>query len=266
MFKNFTAEIKQQWRYRFPFDKIFEVLQDLQATQRLTALIPTYLPWSGFALRPSGIERVLNEILFNRSRCIVECGGGMSTIYIAALLRQVGKGHLITVEHDLEWLELVQEWLQSQGLQDYVTLVGAPLVESPLALKQNLWYDATVVREALNAYAQANAAQLGDNKPFQIDLLLVDGPPAYQAGKELARYPAVPFFQEFFAKQVVVVLDDFQRAGEQEILKRWEATLKIPFVGYRIDGGVAIAKTESSFDNTTEFTLQGKSAKSSAQT
>ena len=225
------------------------VLQDIQASQRLTALISAYLPWSGFSIRPSGLEKVLNEILFNRCGCVVECGGGLSTVYIAALLRQQQHGHLFTIEHNLEWLELLQGWLQSQGLQDYVTLIPASLTACDLALNQTQWYDTKIIQTELDRYAESNP-----DRPTGIDLLLVDGPPAYEEGKELSRYPAALFFKAFFADRVVVILDDFQRSGEQEILKHWETLLGFPFQGYKLDGGLAIGKSQPSFSNSTRVT------------
>ena len=62
--------------------------------QILAPLTTAYQPWSIFAIRPSGLVKVLNEIVINRRRCIVECGGGISTVYIAKLLQQQGQGHL----------------------------------------------------------------------------------------------------------------------------------------------------------------------------
>ena len=205
------------------------------------------MPWSGFSIRPSGLEKVLNEILFNRCDCIVECGGGLSTVYIAALLRQQQHGHLFTIEHNLEWLELLRGWLHTQGLQDYVTLIAAPLTDCNLALKQNQWYDTQAIQAAFDRHAELNG-----NTSVAIDLLLVDGPPAYEEGKELSRYPAAAFFQPFFADQVVVILDDFQRSGEREILERWEPLLGFGFENFDLNGGVAIGKSHLSFSNTSQ--------------
>lgn len=244
MSKKGKAVLKQR-KHRVSSESIAIALEDLQATQRLSALVSAYLPWSGFSIRPSGLEKVLNEILFNRCGCVVECGGGLSTVYIAALLRQQQHGHLFTIEHNLEWLELLRGWLQSQELQDYVTLIPAPLTECSLALEQSEWYDTQVIQAAFDRHAEANG-----NTPVMIDLLLVDGPPAYEPSKELSRYPAAPFFQPFFADPVVVVLDDFQRSGEQEILARWETLLGFRFDGFDLDGGLAIGRPYLSFSNT----------------
>jgi Methyltransferase domain len=242
-------------KQRLNSEAVSMVLQDIQASQRLTTLVAAYLPWSGFSIRPSGLEKVLNEILFHRCGCIVECGGGLSTIYIAALLRQQQHGHLFTVEHNLEWLELLRGWLQAQGLQDYVTLIAAPLTDCNLALHQTQWYDTKVIQGVLDRYGVDHSPSGAESpRPIAIDLLLVDGPPAYEEGKELSRYPAVPFFKSWFADRVVVILDDFQRPGEQKILKRWEALLNFKFQGYELDGGLAIGKAKTAFSNSTRVT------------
>ncbi|MCW3064342.1 MAG: Methyltransferase domain, partial [Solirubrobacterales bacterium] len=55
-----------------------------------------------------------------------------------------------------------------------------------------------------------------------IDLLLVDGPPAFEPEIALSRYPALPVLAERLAPDATVVLDDIDRPGELAILETWE--------------------------------------------
>lgn len=201
--------------------------KDILAANYLAPLSTSYLPWSGYAMRPSGLVKVLNEIFINHCSVIVECGGGISTFYIARLLNNRG-GHLYTIEHNEEWIDLLQEQLEKERLAHLVTSIYAPLKSTNLSLENLPWYDTEAIREKLSQ----------DKK---IDLLLVDGPPAYEETIKYSRYPAVPYFLSQLTRDFTIVIDDANRSGEQEIVKRWEKLLKIEFE--MADGEIAIAKT-----------------------
>jgi Methyltransferase domain len=207
--------------------------QDALAMQVLAPLTTTYLPWSQFALRPSAMVKVLNEILLNRRTCIVECGGGITTFYIAQLLKQQGRGHLYTIEHDRGWIEWLQDLLNTQELAAYVSIIPASLTSCDVALNDTHWYD-----------TQRIYTTLADRK---IDLLIVDGPPAYDELRQLSRYPALPVLHPFLAENWTVMLDDIGRAGETAILQRWEAEFGVQFERHYLDGGIAIARSQSGF-------------------
>ena len=88
-------------------------------------------------------------------------------------------------------------------------MVLAPLVAHPHAQDDLHWYD----QDALDAALAGTA----------VDLLIVDGPPAFLADAALARYPALPALAPLLTSDAVVVLDDIIRPGEAGILERWEA-------------------------------------------
>jgi hypothetical protein len=75
-----------------------------------------------------------------------------------------------------------------------------------------------------------------------VDLLLVDGPPADTADKVLARYPALPALHGRLARGATVVLDDVERPGEQEVLRRWEGEFEIRFERRAAAAGVALGR------------------------
>src|SRR5690348_12241875 len=133
--------------------------RDMLAIQALAPLSPSYLPWSQAAMRPSAVVAVLNDIVINNRSHVVECGGGVSTFYIARLLRERG-GHLYTIEHDADWARLLEQSLQAEGLGDHANVVFAPLARSSHSLEDTPWYS----EEKLSCVV---------NSP--IDLLVVDG-------------------------------------------------------------------------------------------
>ncbi len=237
--------------------------KDMLALEALAPLSFSYLPWSQAAMRPSGLVAVLNDIVINGRSHVVECGSGISTFYIARLLKQRG-GHIHTIEHDEAWAGLLEKSLEAEGLSEHATVVFAPLAETRHSWNGSLWYDEDKLGcitanggspkskvQGPRSKVQSPASDFGpstlDLGQGKIDLLLVDGPPAY--GKELrhARYPAVPFFKDHLAQDYTVVLDDINRLGEQEIVERWERELGIKFDRRFIDGTIAVGRPRRSF-------------------
>jgi predicted O-methyltransferase YrrM len=173
--------------------------QDATALQALSKLPGPYTPWTTIAMRPSGVATLVNEAMLNGRRQIVECGPGVSTIFLARLLRQEG-GHLYTIEEDGRWAERVSGWLAREGTAENITVIHAPLVEDG-------WY----AHEPLETI------------PGGIDLLVVDGPKAFAPESTLARYPALPFFAPKLTTDATVILDDIDRGGERQVVARWES-------------------------------------------
>ncbi len=209
---------------------------DEVAMHALAELSGPYLPWGSGAMRPAGLVSVCNDIVLNGRRRIVELGSGISTVLLARLLTQrspPGGFRIVTVEHDARWAGWVREQLDRERVGTDVTIIWAPLLPHPGAEAGLSWYDQA-------ALAQALPAALGDDP---IDLLLVDGPPAYADGQGLARYPALPVLAQRLAPGASVVLDDAERPGEQEVLRRWESLTGLRFDSSPERGGVAVART-----------------------
>ena len=102
-------------------------IADVDAAIALAPLQGPYLPWSAGALRPAGLITVLNEIAGNDQERVLECGGGISSVFIARLLAQRGRGWLATLESDEKWSGWLRSQLQEEGLEQYATVVTAPL-------------------------------------------------------------------------------------------------------------------------------------------
>ena len=208
---------------------------DEAARHALAALPGPYLPWSSSAMRPAGLVAVCNDIVVNGRRRVVELGSGISTVLLARLLNQrppLGGFRVAAVEHDAGWARWVREQLNREGTGSQVVIVHAPLVPHPLAAPGLSWYDAAALAEGLRT------AMRGE----PIDLLLVDGPPAHGAGHGLARYPALPDLRDRLGPGATVVLDDAERPGEQEVLRRWERETGLHFDRRAEAAGVAVAR------------------------
>ncbi len=228
-----VAKFRQTEEKLDHFDTIRRSSHDAVALQILAPLSNIYQPWNPSAIRPSALVKILNEIVLNRRSCIVECGGGISTVYIAQALKQQHKGHLYTIEDNLNWIEILKSLLEEQGLSEYVTIIPAPLVTCQFSLENNLWYDLSVFRSHI--------------EPRTIDLLLIDGPPAYDRSRRLSRYPALPMLRDFLAPNLTIILDDINRSGEAEILVKWANEFGLTFEKHLYDGDIAIARTQNGY-------------------
>lgn len=160
------------------------------------------LTWSEGAMTPAGLAAVCAAVAGRHRRRIVECGSGFSTLVLARLLHTRG-GRLVSLEHDRTWATRVRSNLAAAGLAEIAQVALAPLEPHPLA------------RDGLQWYAQRALRSL----PRRIDLLLVDGPPAFEPEIELSSYPALA---ERLAPDATVVLDDIDRRGELRTLEAWE--------------------------------------------
>lgn len=122
------------------------------------------------------------------------------------------------MEHNKQWVDLLRARLEAEELSSWATVIHAPLTKSSYVcngIPIDTFYNGKDIEPVLG------------NK--SIDCLVVDGPPAHEGKVNLARYPAVPFFQRRLAGQYSIFLDDIDRKGERLILAQWEEELGISF-------------------------------------
>ena len=201
----------------------------------LAALSGPYLPWGSGAMRPAGLVAVCNDIVLNDRRRVVELGSGVSTVLLARLLTQAVRGGdpVGGCGARRPMGALGRRPAGPRGHRCTTSWSSTRRCCPHAGRRAGLaWYDEAAVGAGLDA------ALGGD----LIDLLLVDGPPAFAAGHGLARYPALPVLRDRLAPGATVVLDDVERPGEQEVLRRWEREFGLVFDRQeRADAGVAIA-------------------------
>ena len=210
---------------------------DIFALQKLYNLSKIYIPWTSSSLRPSAVVKILNDIVINKRRKIIEFGSGISTLYIAYILKNNG-GHIYTVDHDINWIKIVKKLLEENDiLENIVTFVHSPLKKSSLSLNNLNWYN----KEILDASLPVND---------KFDLVIIDGPPAYTKKIWLSRYPAIPFLMKRnkIAKNSTIILDDINRKGEQNIVRKWENEYGFKFINLYKDCGIAIAQNGDSYN------------------
>lgn len=165
--------------------------------------LDVYIPWTGSSISPASLRVMLNEIVISNRGALIEFGSGISTLYFASILKQIGSGVLVSVEQDSDWMEIVRGIINRQGLSEYVEFVHCPLALG----ESSPWYD----KEILND-------KLGDKK---FDFVLIDAP-ILNAENIKVREPAGEFMRDRLTKNFTLFLDDSNRRGEIEICDMWQ--------------------------------------------
>ena len=176
----------------------------------------------GWAASPDFLLEIAKHALKEKPRCIVECSSGASTIVLARCAQLSNTGHVFSLEHDAKFAEITRGNLEDLGLSDWATVIVAPLEPAGLDIAPD-WYAGSGYRDLMD-----------------IDLLVVDGPPA--TPNELARYPAIPKLIERFANNAAIYLDDTNRLGEQKLISIWLHDTRLT-LNRKIDlekGGIAL--------------------------
>ena len=177
--------------------------QDLCALLHLNSGIPYTDHWSAAA---DFLKLIVDEVINHNPRNVVECGSGVSTLMLAAACREFGGGKIASLEHQQEYASDMRDIIASYQLQDFVTIIDAPLVDTQLNGDEYQWYS------------------LKSMHMRDIDLLVIDGPPGKL--QRYSRYPAVPLLYDFLNKGCTIFLDDAAREDEQEIARRWQSDYK----------------------------------------
>lgn len=211
------------WSHRWK-DNLSGVLE--RHHRETTALIqfaamdlPMRLPFTAMSMRPEDLQAVCDRLTARSLGTVVELGSGVSTLVLADRLRTLGRGRLVSIEHDDAWAALMQRLVESNGLSDHCSVIHAPLSADGSWAPASGWYDRGVLDRVFGSSTVA--------------FLLVDGPP--RSTGPWARYPALPYFVSKLEEGGEVVLDDIDREDELAIARRWIA--EFPVQQMRVKGG-----------------------------
>jgi predicted O-methyltransferase YrrM len=204
--------------------------QQTEATLNLHSLSPpsAAVPhMGGWAASPDVLLLLVDELLSLRPRTVVECGSGVSTLWLAKMIDQHSMPtRLVSLEHDPRFRDKTLEVLRRHGLERVAEVRHAPLTDR--GEQESPWYDP-------NSLSDVN----------EVGLLFVDGPPADTGDK--ARMPAVPELLECLAPDCTIVLDDLVRHEEKEIAKVWRTLLPdFEYEEVSLEKGAAVFRRRSS--------------------
>ena len=144
---------------------------------------------------------------------MLEFGSGISTIIIARLIKMNNLNcTIITVDESAEWQEIIKKILKEENLLHYVNFVCAPTVKST-DIELSFEYNNAVVFEAI-----------GNTK---FDLVLSDGPSAWQKTNIMSRASNLKFIKENMADNFTIFVDNSDRPGETELMNRIVAEFNV---------------------------------------
>ena len=177
-----------------------ESLFSLFFTLRPTVPLPNTRGW---ASSPDLLKKIMELILTKKPDLVVEASSGVSTLVIAYCLKQLGKGRVVSLEHDVKYATSSREVILLHDLADIATVVHAPLRTFQIKDREWLWYDTDCLKS---------------DQP--VDVLVVDGPPL--GIQNLSRYPALPLLYKYLNNLAIIILDDGNREDEKKIVSLWE--------------------------------------------
>lgn len=189
-----TEAIARKWAYR-----------QMQSLAYLNATLPLRQPLpflGGMAVLPDFAACLAGLIREIRPRRILELGSGASTIIASYVMEELGEGELLSLDHEEPWANQTRDRLTLHGVAARTRVEFAPLREIAAGGQQMQWY------------GYDRLAEFGP-----IDLLVVDGPPDW-TGK-MARYPALPMIIPMLSERAAVLIDDFARPDETEMVRLW---------------------------------------------
>lgn len=209
---------------------------DIYAMSILQPLLTNlpYLPFNGGALRPFCMAYILNEIIINQRKEILEFGSGLSTIIIARLIKKNELStKLISIEHNKKWAKILQDYLANENLLPFVKIVISDLKETKTPLGLVNWYDYDKI-----------SSEITERK---FDCMIIDGPPANEESIQYSRFPSLLKFQANLADDFCMMLDDSNRKGEQELIKYYREHNKT--IHYKlVSGTLAVFRTTNDFN------------------
>lgn len=198
-----------------------ELIEESIAQQQLLKAIegPFFFPQTTFSMSNCMLLHVLNDIIINNRKQVIEFGAGYSTLVLSKLIQQgTIDCTLTTIESDLEWLNQMHKMIHQNQTNSNVHLIHSQLVPQEYKLEiAHDWYDSN---------------WLNDTKTNEFDLVMIDGPKAGVDELMTSRYPAIPFLltnQKINLKHCSIYLDDAKRKGEQAILKSWKTDYALVF-------------------------------------
>lgn len=204
-----------------------EALFSLYSSVPITRPLPPLRLW---AASPDFVVLDVALIKQHRPRVILEIGSGVSTLIAGYCLREIGEGIVVSLEHDERFAQSTAENIIQHGLQDFAQVIYAPLKPISLSQTTHLWYD---------------TSQLASLPP--IDLLIVDGPP--EKTQVMARYPAVPILFNKLANGALILVDDFMRPDEYEMVNQWLRDYNLTIVNtFANEKGAAILRKTQAED------------------
>jgi len=158
------------------------------------------LPYNAWSISPQGMMMIINHILVNDVKTIVEFGTGISTVFLHNLsLKNNLDLKIISVDHDAKWQQTIKTRYKATGVE----YINCPLTTNMVFNNKPFsWYDL----EALKNIDQQST-----------DFVIVDAP--IGTGSPYERAGALEFYkQEFNRSNFSCYMDDTNYPPLKEVM------------------------------------------------
>lgn len=182
-------------------DLLWGLSEDLQYIEKRLSFsqgIPRTRQW---AASPDFLRCLADMILDCKPLRVVECGSGLTSLIIAKALEVNGRGELFSFENDITYQKTTKDLLEYSEVSQRVKFSKLGLSDFIKGGSEYQWYD------------------LETSPEEKIDLLVVDGPPCGLGPR--ARYPALPVLASSLNPGSLILLDDYNRDDEKEVVEAW---------------------------------------------
>ena len=103
---------------------------------KLDAPMPPMRDW---AISPDFAVLIMTAVRERCPKIVLELGSGVSTLVTAYLLRQIGDGKVISMEHDQRFARVTESNLKKHGLTEFSKVICSPVKEIVIHGRKNLY-------------------------------------------------------------------------------------------------------------------------------
>lgn len=217
---------------RFRHWLLKEAKLEIRSAQQLSWIssrLKSPLPTTSMSLQSFTVNWVVNEILINKPKFIVELGAGTSTQILAQLFTlapQEGR-EMISIEENEEWVNYVSQKIKEDGNYDQLEVRHVDRKNGP----GGYWYNEELLDQILAGR--------------QIDLLIVDGPSVLSAQQKADRARCFHYFKDKMSANSILFIDDANRKPEYTVLQEWAKYANVPPIAH--NGYVGVIRNGKGF-------------------
>ena len=99
------------------------------------------------AASPDFLKLLVDTILSEKPKLVVELGSGISTILTGKALEKNGDGKLISIDNDDKYAKLTRKKIDLEKLSNIAKVVTAELKIQIINGQNYMWYDPVFVKE-----------------------------------------------------------------------------------------------------------------------
>ena len=155
------------------------------------------------SISPDLANIIVSQMLYKKPKNILELGSGVSTLIVSYCINMNGIGHVWSLDNEKKYADISINNLKKHNLLEHATIIFSPLQEIYFENKKYYYYDSNFF----------------NNINFNIDLLIIDGPPRKYSPE--IRYLALPLLYNQLNKDAIIIIDDANRDGEKIIVQQW---------------------------------------------